>query len=164
MARKRSRPQPSSGIGIDLPVEIYFTYSFGMVDAAQIFINLAGIAIGGLIGFLSANRVSRLNARRQAAATLRAAFAPEIAQVRLAHSADKSIKIENVLKEAFPRHAAAIEAFRFYVKARDRAAFENAWREYYKVGGSIRFFNYYMDDAKFETFENKVNAFLRFAK
>jgi hypothetical protein len=130
----------------------------------QAAVNLAGITVGGLIGFLSANRISKLNARRQAGAELRAAFAQEIALVRLAHGADKSIKVEEVLKAAFRRHAEAIEAYRFFVKSKDKDAYEKAWRDYYEVGGSVRFFDYYMDNATFDIFEKKVNAILQFTK
>jgi hypothetical protein len=112
----------------------------------------------------SARRISVLSARRQAGAALRAAFAKEIAAVRLAHGADKSIKIEKVLTEAFPRHAAAIEEYRFFVKPENQAAYEKAWREYYEVGGSVRFFDYYMDGASYEVFEKRVSAILHFAE
>jgi hypothetical protein len=120
------------------------------------------VGTGGLVGFCSARYISTLNARRQAGAALRAAFAKEIASVRLAHGADKSIKIEQVLTEAFPRHAAAIEEYRFFVRPKDQAAYERAWREYYEVGGSVRFFDYYMTGASYEIFEKRVLAILQF--
>jgi hypothetical protein len=65
-----------------------------------------------------------LNSRRQAGAALRSAFAAEIAKVRLAQGHDKKIDIEEVLTDAFLKHAAAIEEFRFFVKPQDRAAYE----------------------------------------
>jgi hypothetical protein len=127
-------------------------------------ITLAGVVAGGLVGFFSARKISDLNARRQAGAALRAAFAGEIAKVRLAHAADKSIKIEQVLLEAFPRHAAAIEEYRFFVNPKDEAAYERAWREYYEVGGSVRFFDYYMNGASYDLFAKRVYAILQFTK
>ena len=45
---------------------------------------------------------------------LGAAFAPEIASMRLSAS-DKAINIEQLLTSAFPKHAAAVEEFSFYV-------------------------------------------------
>lgn len=134
------------------------------IVAVQAVVSLAGVGLGGLIGFLSANRMSKFTARREAGARLRATFAKEIALVRLAHGADKSINVEAVLKEAFPRHAAAIEAYRFFVRPDDLPAFDKAWREYYEVGGSVRFFDYYMDGASFEIFDRRVRAFLRFTE
>ena len=135
-----------------------------MAGTSSVFFTLAGTVVGGLIGFLSGYVLSRLNARREAGAELRAAFAGEIAKVRLAHGADNSIDINNVLTEAFPRHAAAIEAYRFFVKPKDQAAYDKAWRDYYEVGGSVRFFDYYMDGASFETFEKRVRAIFQFTK
>jgi hypothetical protein len=91
---------------------------------ANVVVSLTGIAVAGFVGFLSARRISDLNARRQAGAALRAEFAKEIVSVRLALQGDRTIDVEAVLKEAFPRHAAAIEEHRFFVKPRDQAAYE----------------------------------------
>jgi hypothetical protein len=123
------------------------------------------VVAGGLVGFLSARRISTLTARRQAGATLRAAFAKEIALVRLAHGADESIDSEDILREAFPRHAAAIEEYRFFVRPKDRTAYERAWRDYYEVGGSVRFFDYASKGSggSFDQFEKRVQAILKFA-
>lgn len=127
-------------------------------------VSLAGVGAGGLVGYLSARRISVLNARAQAGAALRAAFAHEIVKVRQAHRGDSSINIEEVLTQAFPRHAAAIEEYRFFVKPKDRDAYERAWREYYEFGGSIRFFDYYMENAKCELFENRIRAIFQFTE
>jgi len=69
-----------------------------------------------------------------------------------------------LLRVAFPRHAQAVEEYRFYIKPRDRKAYETAWREYYEVGGSVRFFDYIMGDNPYESFESRVKAILRFAE
>jgi hypothetical protein len=97
---------------------------------------------------------------------LRAAFAPAIASVRLAHGADKSINAEEVLREAYSRHAAAIEEYRFFVSPKDRAAYENAWRAYYEVGRCVRFFDYCSKGSggSFEKFEERLGAIFAFTK
>ena len=131
---------------------------------ANAVVSLTGITVAGFVGFLSARQISDLNARRQAGAALRAAFAKEIASVRLALQGDKTVKVEAVLKEAFPRHAAAIEEHRFFVKPRDQAAYEAAWREYHEVGGGVRFFDYYMNGGNFPLFEKRLHAIFEFAE
>jgi hypothetical protein len=114
--------------------------------------------MGGAIGLASAWWLSRVDARRQAGARLRAAFAPELALVALG-----STNVEEALKSAFPRYAAAIEEYRFYVPTGERAAYQKAWTDYHLVGGSVRFFDYYMGDGARALFEQRVNAILRFA-
>ena len=126
---------------------------------------ISGVFLGGLLGFTTAYWVGRINAKREAGNKLRAAFAPEIANMRLSAS-DKSIKIEQLLTSAFPKHATAVEEFSFYVSQKDRSSYYEAWRNYYEVGGSIRFFDYYMNgnDKGRELFEQRVNAILKFSK
>ncbi len=108
-------------------------------------LNLAGIALGGVIGFLSATLIATQNARLAAGSKLRAAFAPELAIMRATPS-NVRIPLKDILNEpgrmppmdvteilfaAFNRHAAAIEEYRFFIPARNRAAYEAAWQEYY---------------------------------
>jgi hypothetical protein len=68
------------------------------------------------------------------------------------------------LRSAFPRHAQAVEEYRFYVRPTHCDAYEAAWRAYYEVGGSVRFFDYMMGDDPSGVFESRVRAILRFAE
>jgi len=134
---------------------------------------LLGIIIGGGIGFVSSYCMGRINKRREASDKLRAAFAPELANMRL--SAHKEINIDKMLTEAFPKHSAAIEEFSFYVPKKKRLDYFEAWEKYYMFGGSIRFTDYL--DIKITTtgeapskmnnrelFEERVRGILKFAK
>lgn len=91
---------------------------------------IVSACVGGGIGYWSAVRVSRLNARAGAAAKLRASFAP--AQAKLFRS--KSVG-ERDLREFFDTvfldHAAAFEEFRPFVS--DGLTYQNAWDEYQKT-------------------------------
>jgi hypothetical protein len=49
-------------------------------------------------------------------------------------------------------------------RQKNREAYERAWREYYEVGGNVRFFDYMMGDNPYEYFESRVKAILRFAE
>jgi hypothetical protein len=69
---------------------------------------------------------------------MRAAFAPELASMRLSR-ADKKINVEQLLTSAFSKHATAIKEFNFYVPKKDRPSYYEAWRNYYQVGGAVRF-------------------------
>lgn len=124
---------------------------------------ISGVVLGGFLGFVTAYGVGRINAKREAGNKLRSAFAPEIASVRLS-AADKKINIEHVLTSAFSKHATAVEEFSFYVPKKDRPSYYVAWRNYYEVGGTVRFFDYYMNDNGLEVFEQRVNAILEFSK
>ena len=106
------------------------------------------------------------NNRQTAAGKLCAAFLPEMVQVSLARQNQSvNLKLEQILTEAFPRHAAAVEEFRFHVKKEACAvAYEEAWKKYYDVGGSPRFFDYYMGTGGHDLFEKRVAAILKFAR
>lgn len=130
----------------------------------QAAITLINVALGGLVGYFSAARISRLNGRRAGGVRLRATFAPELASMRLART-DKDLGgVEGLLREAFPRHAAAIEEYRFFVRPKDQAAYQQAWEEYYSIGGSVSFVDYYMGEKPNELFEQRVQAILRFTQ
>jgi hypothetical protein len=126
---------------------------------------ISGVVLGGLLGFATAYGVGRINAKREAGNKLRAAFAPELASMRLSAS-DKKINVEQLLTSAFSKHATAVEEFGFYVPKKDRPSYYEAWRKYYEVGGSVRFFDYYMNGngKGREVFEQRVNAILEFSK
>jgi hypothetical protein len=109
-----------------------------------IFSSILGGCISGAVGFAAAYCMSVINARRVAADRLRAAFAPELAFMRRAH-ADTSVNRNQLLKDAFPRHGIAVEEYRPFPR-RSRDAYQKAWQEYYEVGGSVRFYDYYMQD------------------
>jgi hypothetical protein len=123
---------------------------------------ISGVVPGGLLGSVTAYGVGRIEAKRKAGNKLRAAFAPELASMRLS-AVDKKINIEQLLTSAFSKHATAIEKFSFYVPKKDRRSYCEAWRTYYEVGGSVRFFDYYMNDNGREVFEQRVNAILEFS-
>jgi hypothetical protein len=124
---------------------------------------IVGAIIGGGIAFLTARFTINRTARAAAASKLRAAFIPELVAMKFDRNQEK-FDADRLLRAAFPRHAQAVEEYRFYVRAKDRDAYEKAWREYYEVGGSIRFFDYMMGDDPYGVFETRVNAILRFAK
>ena len=134
-------------------------------------ITLAGVALGGLIGYLSASRIARLNSGIAAGAKLRSAFAPEIAQMRLTRTYKNFNNVKTLLEGAFPRHAAAIEEYSFFVPRKDRAAYQKAWEDYcYKAGG-VDFLEYAMGEGEgekpqelFELFQKRVKAILRFTQ
>ena len=93
-------------------------------------VSVASIIASGVIGYLSARRISNRNARAAAVAKLRAAFAP--AQVKL--SLPKSIgnvEVREYFDNAFLLHAAAIEEFSPF--ACDSVAYQKAFDDYRKA-------------------------------
>jgi hypothetical protein len=127
---------------------------------------LSGTIIGGGISFVMAWFTLNRTARITASSKLRSAFLPELVAMRFDRN-QQNFDADKLLREAFPRHAQAVEEYRFYVRARDRDAFEKSWREYYEVGGSVRFFDYMPFNSNTDPlgcFEKRVAAILRFAR
>lgn len=93
--------------------------------------SLLGAITGGGIGFLTARFAINRNARAAAAAKLRAAFTPELIAMRFDRGKEK-FDADRILRDAFLRHATAVEEFRTFVKPRNKLAYEQAWRQYYE--------------------------------
>jgi hypothetical protein len=100
-------------------------------------ISLAGVALGGIVGYLSARKVSDRNALAAARARFRAAFAPALAMVTavsIKRTSDVTeFNLSGYLKDNFVQHAAAIEEFRPFVQVERRASFQRAWEQYLEL-------------------------------
>lgn len=117
--------------------------------------------LGALIGLIGADKLANRNAKRDAGRRLREAFAPELAALD-PKVEKKDIDIETLLQTAFPKHHIAVIEFRSYLRGEKLNRFERAWKEYYEVGGSVRFFDYYMGEKPHECFQTRVNNILKF--
>ena len=131
----------------------------------QVLGNVVATISGGLIGYFSASRIARLNTRLAAGVKLRCAFAPELAQMRLTRTYKSFNNVKTLLEDAFPRHAAAIEEYRFFVRPKYESAYQDAWEAYY-----CDFLEYAMGEdgetpqERFKLFEQRVHAILRFTQ
>lgn len=99
--------------------------------------SLGGVAAGGLIGFLSARKVSDRSARATAGAKYRAAFAPALAMVAAAsikRATDVGeFNLSTYLKERFVEHGAAVEEFRPFVAKERKPSYQRAWEQYLEL-------------------------------
>ena len=132
-------------------------------------ISLAGIALGGIVGFLSARHISKQNAFTVAATQLRATVAPSLMHLSLARinmSDSGDIHLTKTLDEELPKIAVVIEEFRPFVKNSANGAYQVAWEQYYKAikGGGVATLRAYNEDDPWSVVENKIQAILAFAK
>jgi len=97
--------------------------------------------LGACITYFFALKLAKQNTRREAGRRLREAFAPALAALHPI-SGDKKARTDTLLTAAFAKHRVAIVEFSFYLSGKKRKAFEEAWRVYYEVGGSVRFYDY----------------------
>jgi len=119
-----------------------------------------GALIGSMVTYSFALRLASVNARREAGRRLREAFSPELAALNPI-TGSKSLDVENLLQSAWPRHHVAVSELSFQLCKAERASLERAWHEYYVVGGSIRFFDYYMGENPRKKFQERVHAILK---
>ncbi len=94
---------------------------------------ILGALIGTLCGYWLAKNLASHAARISACAHLRAAFAPTL--VRLDTDRTKKIfpddpAIDAYLRDALEQHAVAVEIFRPFVRGSDKAAYQEAFRQY----------------------------------
>jgi hypothetical protein len=135
-----------------------------MPDIPSVAWGLIGTIIGALIGYFSAKRLTIFRTKIDAGSKLRAAFAPEIAKMRLLANGNKKFDVDQLLESAFERHATAIEEFSIYVPNKKKEAYYKAWKDYYEIGGSIRFFNYHPGDEAYKLFFERIHAILQFTE
>ena len=115
-------------------MDLYVTGSIGIVGT------LLGVLITYRFAIKLANthannaaRQAEINAFRDAGIRLRAAFTPAIGfldKTRLHGSDLDRPNASAFLRDAFVTHAAAIEDFHFFVRAKDKAAYQQAWEHY----------------------------------
>jgi hypothetical protein len=96
-------------------------------------VSIVSIIAGGSIGYLSARRIAKFNARATASAKFRAAFAPALATIsfglKIGRNGERITK--SFFEEAILSQASAIEEFRPFVN--ESIAYEEAWNEYKKI-------------------------------
>jgi len=128
---------------------------------------IVGVLIGALVTYLFSVKLANNNSKREAGRRLREAFVEELALLHPEHK-QKDLDVEHILQEAFPKHSRAVTEYSYYLHNQDKQSFEEAWKKYYQVGGSVRFFDYYMSNDKItnpkECFVQRVNAILEFTK
>jgi hypothetical protein len=115
-----------------------------------------------------AEKLAAITARRVAGEKLRAAFTPEIAKYYLLFREGEFKRrgaIGDLLKDALPKHAAAIEEYRPFVPRESQRAYQEAWENYHTPSKNIEIdmaFLPYEDDPEF--FEENIEAILKFAE
>ena len=117
--------------------------------------------LGALITYWFATELGRRQARRDAGRKLREAFADEISAMNPV-TGRTDVTVEYLLQQAFLKHYAAMREFSFHLAGRERESFEAAWKNYYEVGRSTRFFDYYMSENGRQEFQRRVDELLRF--
>lgn len=132
-------------------------------------INLAGVALGGVVGFLSARHISDRNAFALAGAKLRTAFAPSLTKLslgRINKTYPDDIRHDEFLKNELPKIAEAIEEFKFWVSDHVRDSYEKAWKDYYQtiIEGGVASVIAYNESDPWSVVENKINKIRAFTK
>ena len=124
---------------------------------------IVGAFLGSYITYRFALVISNVNARHDAGRRLREAFAYEMAVLHPA-TGDKGFDVERLLQASWLKHHSAVSEFACHLPPEKRAPFEQAWRDYYEVGGGIRFFDYYTGDNPRQKFQERVEAILKFTQ
>ena len=125
--------------------------------------SLLGVLVGGLCTYRFALQLQRTASLREAGRRLREAFSEELA-TGTAPGFRPDITFAHALEQAFSKHSVAVQEFSFHLPQRKRRAFQEAWQKYWEVGGSVRFFDYYMEPNAKEIFRERVNAILKFTE
>jgi Flp pilus assembly protein TadD len=118
--------------GNEMKETLMFTPESTGLNYSQLIGGVITTAVGGLIGFLSARRISFFNARQQAVSNIRASFAPQLAYLKSigAYVTDKEEIRQRLHSDYLNAHAAELEKFRFFVKFKNIAAYDNACEQY----------------------------------
>lgn len=137
------------------------------LSAYEISLIAGGFTIlGSLIGILGtywfALRLSSINAKRDAGRQVVDAFKTELAQISNGKWS-KEIDVEKMLQKAQVKHKSAVITLRYYLSDSQKNELDEAWSEYCELGGSVRFFDYYMKDDGEDLFKLRVNKIISLA-
>ena len=116
------------------------------------------------VSFDNAIRISNIDCRKEAAAHLRAAFAPYLAAARV-DQCISAIDLQRLLEPGVNSLAVEMEKFRFYINPEDIADYEDACEKYQRIA-RIRAMNYFdgFDGMEpFKVFHKTAFAVLHFA-
>lgn len=104
-------------------------------NIANAFVTLAGVGLGGVVGFMSARRISDLKSKSDACAKFRAAFAPSLALIYIArhHGSHNKPSVDSEIKKSLLIHGAAVEEFRPFVLRKMKDEYQSAWEKYRKL-------------------------------
>lgn len=127
--------------------------------------------LAGLIAALVLYHIHRLNNRRTACGNFRHAFADALARIEAAHlhnSPDDRPDVDQLLRDHFERHAAAVHEFRPFLRRRQRKLFDRAWKQYAAWVGPANSYPTFMAEAEsdgdpYPLLLERVRAILAFA-
>lgn len=153
-----------------------------MDELIKFILFFGGTSLGGVLGYLLKTQIDhrlaisrihetiRATEMAKAVAAFRAAFASSLAFIYLAknHGSTHDVPdVDNYLRSALPEQAAAIEVFRPYTYAYNRAIYQEAWERYrYEVwnyGFTATEFRTDVDDP-WEIFEDLIHSILQYAE
>lgn len=127
---------------------------------------LLGYLVNSLIGHTFAKDRNRSERFYNAAENLRIAFANERAILH-PYTGKRGVMATDVLKEALPKHTAAVYQFGFFLEGETLSSFNDAWVNYYGANNDPRcpwFTKYDVgDNARQELIKN-IDAILEFTK
>ena len=121
-----------------------------------------GALIGALVTYQFSLKLMQRSMKLEAGRRLVAAFSNELATLDPVNK-KQNLNVEQVLQSSFNRHYAAVIEFSHYLNERDKKAFLQVWENYYQVGGSVEFFDYYMGKDPYAIFKERVESILKFA-
>lgn len=126
---------------------------------------IIGALLGAWITYKFALQLRNKDARREAGRRLRETFSDLVAVVNDPDYSTKDNPIfGKALQDSFPGQTAAINELAFHLSGPEREKLYKAWRTYWEVGGSVRFFDYTMGENTKEVFLTRVNEILEFTK
>jgi len=127
---------------------------------------ILGALIGTLCGYWLAKRLASHTARISACAHLRAAFAPTLVKL----DADRTKKIlpddpviDTYLRDGLEQIALAVEIFRPFVRHSDKAAYQEAFRQYRQAASDgLLVATAHSKDDPWSVIEQRIHEILRY--
>lgn len=139
-----------------------------LIDMKEVIIpiitSIIGFMFGGYVSYRYAVELEKRKMRISSGAKLIAAFSEEWA---MTHEGKwrKDINPEIVLQKAYIKHKSAAVEFGFWLSNnKERKAFDNKWKEYCEIGGSISFINYMMGENPCGLFQERVSEIFKFVQ
>lgn len=125
---------------------------------------ILGVSIGSLFTYLFSKDLARKsafeNSKQVAIAEFRGVFTASINRYKISIKEKKEIPyIVFIIKDEYVKQSLIFEKFRWFIKSKDRKAYQEAWDNYYS---GIVFKDYTMSDNSEEEFIKNIYNILEF--
>lgn len=123
--------------------------------------SIIGALVGALTTFYFTKEIVKHTEIERLKVRFKNIFVPELALLKKENGLTDS-RVQEILSSSYMRYAEGIADIAIYLNPKDKDDLYKKWEDYCVVGGSIRFFNYKINEDGLAIFHTKINELIKF--